>query len=97
MPYGSLDFAGAGETVPVIDFALFYVTGWHSKGGGFDNPCDAPGAAVPDVFSPGIDPNDSGVVSGYFINYIQPNIGGGGDAMPAIRITIGGCVAVMTK
>jgi hypothetical protein len=96
VPYGSLDFAGAGTTVPVIRFAQFYVTGWHSKGGGFDNPCAAPGAAVPDVFSPDVDPNDSGVVSGYFINDIQPNVGGSGDAA-CDPDEIGGCVAVMTK
>jgi Putative Flp pilus-assembly TadE/G-like len=96
VPYGSLDLSGSGDTVPIANFAFFYVTGWHSKGGGFDNPCAAPGASIPDVFAPGTDPNDSGVVSGYFIKYVAPNLGGGGDS-PCDPDTIGGCVAVMTK
>jgi hypothetical protein len=96
VPYGSLDISGSGETVPITNFAFFYVTGWHSKGGGFDNPCAAPGASIPDVFAPGTDPNDSGVVSGYFIKYVAPNLGGGGTE-PCNPDTIGGCVAVMTK
>jgi hypothetical protein len=96
VPYGSLDISGSGDTVPIANFAFFYVTGWHSKGGGFDNPCAAPGASIPDVFAPNTDPNDSGVVSGYFIKYVAPNTGGGGDA-PCNPDTIGGCVAVMTK
>jgi hypothetical protein len=96
VPFGSLDITGADETVPVLDFAFFYVTGWHSKGGGFDNPCDNPNAPIPDVFAPGTDPNDQGVVSGYFIKYVAPNTGGGG-TQPCNPSTIGGCVAVMTK
>jgi Putative Flp pilus-assembly TadE/G-like len=96
VPYGSLDLSGSGESVPIANFTYFYVTGWHSKGGGFDNPCAEPGAAIPDVFAPGSDPNDSGVVSGYFIKYVAPNLGGGGDS-PCDPDTIGGCVAVMTK
>ncbi len=96
VPYGSLNLAGSGTTVPIANFAFFYVTGWHSKGGGFDNPCAAPGASIPDVFAPDTDPNDSGVVSGYFIKYVAPNLGGGG-TQPCNPDTIGGCVAVMTK
>ena len=38
--------SGGGDTVPIVNFAYFYVTGWHSKGGGFDNPCAAPGSAA---------------------------------------------------
>ena len=76
VPYGSLDLSGSGESVPIANFA-YYVTGWHSKGGEFDNPCDEPRASIPDVFAPGTDPNDSGVVSGYFIKHVAPNLGGG--------------------
>ena len=93
MPYGSLDLR-VGESVPIANFA-YYVTGWHSKGGGFDNPCDEPRASIPIVFAPGTDPNDSGVVSGYFIKAVAPNLGGGGDS-PATR-TRSAAVAVMTK
>ena len=97
VPYGALKVSGAGTSVPIANFGFFYVTGWHNKGGGFDNPCAAPGAAIPDTFAPGTDPNDSGlVVSGYFIKTVAPNTGGAGDE-PCNPNTIGGCVAVMTK
>ena len=96
VPYGSLDIAGSGQSVPITNFAYFYVTGWHSKGGGFDNPCEAAGFTPPDQFAPGTNPNDSGVISGYFIKYVAPNVGGAGDS-PCNPDTIGGCVAVMTK
>ena len=98
VPYGSLAAigSGGGETVPISNFAYFYVTGWHSKGGGFDNPCEAPGFTPPDVFSPDATPDDQGVISGYFISYVAPNTGGAGDDQ-CDPDTIGGCVAVMTK
>jgi hypothetical protein len=96
VPYGSLEIAGSGSTVPIINFAYFYVTGWHSKGGGFDNPCADPNAPIPDVFAPDSDPNDSGVVSGYWVKPVVFNSGGGGEEACNPN-TIGGCVAVMTK
>ena len=96
MPYGSLEIAGSGNTVPIMNFAYFYITGWHSKGGGFDNPCAEPNAPIPDVFSPDSDPNDSGVISGYWVKPVVFNSGGGGEEACNPN-TIGGCVAVMTK
>ena len=41
-PFGSFDGSGSG-TVPVKDFAFFYVTGWTGQGGGFNNPCQGNG------------------------------------------------------
>jgi hypothetical protein len=98
VPYGSLDSigSGGGDTLPIANFAYFYVTHWHSKGGGFDNPCEDPGQDPPDVAADATSADDQGVVSGYFIKYVAPNIGGSGDA-PCDPDTIGGCVAVMTK
>ena len=95
VPYGSLSAigSGGGETVPIENFAFFYVTGWHSKGGGFDNPCENLNQDPPDAPT-GL--TDQGVVYGYFIKYVAPNTGGGGDAS-CDTDTIGGCVAVMTK
>jgi len=40
VPYGSFTGTGSG-TVPVIDFATFYITGWEGQGNGFSNPCSA--------------------------------------------------------
>ena len=42
VPFGSFDGSGSG-TVPVKDFAFFYVTGWTGNGNGFKNPCRTDG------------------------------------------------------
>lgn len=96
VPFGS--FAANGTyTVPVVDFAFFYITGWYGKGQGNENPCVSPPAGTtPDEFSPLAEPPDQGAISGYFIKYVAPNTGGSGTA-PCDTSTIGGCVAVMTK
>jgi hypothetical protein len=90
VPFGSFDGSGS-DTVPVIDFAFFYVTGWTSNGNGFRNPCKDDG----DAFVPGTE-GDSGSISGHFLKYINPNVGGGGEEECDFA-TLGGCVAVMVK
>ena len=90
VPFGSFDGSGSG-TVPVIDFAFFYVTGWTSNGNGFRNPCKDDG----DVFVPGTE-GDSGAISGHFLKYVSPNTGGGGTEACDPN-TLGGCVAVLVK
>ncbi|PWU19090.1 MAG: hypothetical protein C5B48_14035, partial [Candidatus Rokuibacteriota bacterium] len=60
-PYGS--FSGSGSTtVPVTNVGTFYVTGWTSQGGGFDNPCQGHG----DDPVPG-----PGYLVGHFIKYVK--------------------------
>jgi hypothetical protein len=63
-------FATEGQnTVPVTNFATFYVTGWRGSGGGSNGPCqaDPPGDALPD------DPvTESGTVVGHFMRYRGP-------------------------
>ena len=72
MPFGSFQSSGSG-TVPVKDFAFFYVTGWTGQGGGFNNPCQGNG----DDPVPG---NDPASIVGHFIKYVQnPNEGGSGN------------------
>jgi hypothetical protein len=91
VPFGSFSGSGSG-TVPVQDFAFFYVTGWTGQGGGFNNPCQGNG----DDPVPG---NDSAFIVGHFIKYVQnPNEGGSGE-LPCDfdPNSLGGCVAVMTK
>jgi hypothetical protein len=88
-PFGSFDGSGS-TTVPVTDFATFYVTGWTGQGGGFGNPCQ--GTAGDDPV-PGDDP---GVIVGHFIKYIQ-NPGTGGGTAPCDLNAFGSCVAVMTR
>jgi hypothetical protein len=87
-PFGS--FSGNGSnTVPVTDFASFYITGWTGQGQGFNNPCEGNGDdPVPN--------NDAGYVVGHFIKYVQTlNTGGGTTACDPNAF--GSCVAVMTR
>jgi hypothetical protein len=87
-PFGSFDGNGS-TTVPVTDFASFYVTGWTGQGQGFNNPCQGNGDdPVPN--------NDAGYIVGHFIKYIQTlNTGGGATACDLGAF--GSCVAVMTR
>jgi hypothetical protein len=87
-PFGSFDGNGS-TTVPVTDFATFYVTGWTGQGGGFNNPCQGNGDdPVPN--------DDPGVIVGHFIKYIQaPGTGSG--TTPCDPAAFGSCVAVMTR
>jgi hypothetical protein len=93
-PFGSFDGSG-NTTVPVTNFATFYVTGWTGQGQGFNNPCQGNGDdPVPN--------NDAGYIVGHFIKYVQVlNTGGGGPGF--CQLTSGGtlgsgsCVAVLTQ
>jgi hypothetical protein len=87
-PFGS--FSGSGSTtVPVTDFATFYVTGWTAQGQGFANPCQGNGDdPVPN--------GDAGYIVGHFIKYIQ-NTGAGSGTTPCDPDAFGSCVAAMTR
>jgi hypothetical protein len=79
---------GTSGSVPVTGFGHFYVTGWTGQGSGFDNPCQGQGDdPVPN--------NDSGLIVGHFIFYID-TVGGDGTA-PCDPTSINACVIVMTK
>jgi hypothetical protein len=82
VPYGS--FAGSGSgTVPVLDFAYFYVTGWAGQGGNTD-PCTAD------------DPAQSGFIVGHFIKYIQ-GLDNASGSTPCDPNAFGGCVVQLTE
>lgn len=87
--YGAFSHVnGTSGSVPVTGFGHFYVTGWTGQGGGFDNPCQGNGDdPVPN--------NDSGLIVGHFIYYID-KVGGDGSA-PCDPNSINACVIVMTK
>jgi hypothetical protein len=91
-PFGSFDGSGSATTVPVENFAFFYVTGWTGQGQGFNNPCSVP----PDDPSPG-----PGYIVGHFIKYVQTiNTGGGGPGFCDLStgsLNTGACVAVLTQ
>jgi hypothetical protein len=87
-PYGA--FTGNGSnTVPVTDFATFYVTGWTGSGQGFNNPCQGNGDdPVPN--------NDAGYIVGHFIKYIQ-TLSTGSGSQACDPSAFGACVAVMSR
>ena len=60
-PFGSFDGSGNG-TVPVQNFAYFYITGWAGSGGGFTNPCGATGT-TPSPRGPATSPATSSSTS----------------------------------
>jgi hypothetical protein len=87
-PFGS--FSGSGSAVvPVTGFSTFYLTGWTGSGGGFDNPCQGNGDdPVPN--------NDTGLIVGHFIKYVD-TLGGGTGTAPCDLNALGTCVAVLTR
>jgi hypothetical protein len=87
--YGAFSHVnGTSGSVPVTGFGHFYVTGWTGQGGGFDPPCQGNGDdPVPN--------NDSGLIVGHFIFYLN-KLGGDGTA-PCDPTSINACVIVMTK
>jgi hypothetical protein len=89
-PFGAFAGTGNDETVPVVGFATFYVTGWTGQGSGFDNPCQG--------FTPSDDPvpnNDPGTIVGHFIRYIA-NVNTGDNGQVCVEDSLTPCVAVMT-
>jgi hypothetical protein len=81
-PFGTFQGSGNG-TVPVQEFATFYVTGWAGSGNGFSNPCPDPVPA-------------SGYIVGHFIKYVK-GIGSGSGSQACDPNSFGACVAVMTR
>jgi hypothetical protein len=88
-PFGT--FSGNGSsTVPVENFAYFYVTGWGRNGNGGGGSC-AGDDKMPDGSS-----IPAGYVVGHFIKYVQTlNTGGSGTVCDPNGF--GSCVAVLTK
>ncbi len=87
-PFGA--FGGSGSTtVPVTDFATFYITGWTSQGGGFANPCQGAGDdPVPN--------NDGGYIVGHFVKYIQ-SLNPGSGSEPCDMGAFGSCIVELTR
>jgi hypothetical protein len=86
-PFGA--FSGSGSnTVPVIRFAAFYITGWTGQGGGFDNPCLAVGDEMP---------TNPAEIVGRFIKYVDVPNEGGGDVETCNFSGIEPCTAALVK
>jgi hypothetical protein len=99
-PFGSFSGTGNDETVPVTNFATFYITGWSGQGS-FNNPCstsDVPAdPLLRDDPTPTGKGNDSGYVVGHFINYVQVLNNGGGGTESCDFTALRTCVAVLTR
>jgi hypothetical protein len=86
--YGAFSHVnGTSGSVPIIGFGHFYVTGYTGQGGGFDPPTNCNMDPVPN--------NDSGLIVGHFIRYLDK--AGGTGTSPCDPSSINACVIVMTK
>jgi hypothetical protein len=92
--YGALSHVnGTSRSIPVTDFATFYVTGWTGQGGGFDNPCQKPGGGDDPVPN-----NDPGLIVGHFIKYVNSlNTTDNTGSPMCNQNSFGACVAVLTQ
>jgi len=85
-PFGT--FTGTGnETVPVTNFATFYVTGWAGEGNGHSSKsiCETDDEA------------ESGTIVGHFIKYVQSLNEGEASEEPCDLSALTPCVAVLTE
>jgi hypothetical protein len=85
-PFGTFQGSGS-DTVPVIGFATFYITGWAGNGNSFTNPCQGNGD----------DTAQPGYVVGHFIKYIDTLDTTGGGQSACDMSDFGTCVAVLTE
>jgi len=92
-PFGTFTGTGADETVPVIGFASFYITGYTGEGG-VKTPCaDLTGDDADDY---AINPPPKGHIAGHFVTAVQPNTGGAGTEECDFD-AIYSCIAVLVK
>ena len=96
VPYGALKNTGPQEGLPILNFAAFYVTGWHGNNGNpGNNPCDSPdpdgaGPARPD------EPADTGEIIGYFVDWTMPSAPGNPNAVCVVN-QLRPCVPVLVR
>ncbi|MFY9579610.1 MAG: pilus assembly protein TadG-related protein [Gaiellaceae bacterium] len=85
--YGTFSHtSGRSTTIPVTDFATFYITGYDGS------PCTSPGVTDhPDDPIP-----DRGTIVGHFIKYVD-TLNSGGGTIICDPTSFGACVPVMTK
>jgi Flp pilus assembly protein TadG len=85
-PFGSFTSTG-NETVPVTNFATFYVTGWAGQGQGHNSKsiCETDDEAEP------------GTIVGHFIKYVESLNEGEASEEPCDLSALTPCVAVLTE
>jgi hypothetical protein len=85
-PFGS--FSGSGsDTVPVTNFAIFYVTGWAGQGEGNSSQS----------ICPSDDPAEAGTIVGHFVKYVQALNDGSAGEETCDFASPTPCVAVLTE
>lgn len=95
VPYGAYKGTGSQDTMPILTFAAFYITGWEGKGNGANqNPClsapPGPPGSRPD------EPTDGGDIVGYFVDYTLPDAPGDPDSHCVIG-QLQPCVPVLVR
>ncbi len=88
VPLGSFEGTLTGKSVPILDIATFYVTGWQGVGAA-SNPCQQTGG--------GDDSAQRGEIVGHFIKYIDLNNAGGGTEELCDPDSLAPCVAAFTR
>jgi len=97
VPYGAYKNTASQEGMPVLNFAAFYITGWHGNAGNAgQNPCertdpDGAGPALPDETMP------AGSIAGYFVDYVTPSAPGDPDAPACKPDQLRPCVPVLVR
>lgn len=87
-PFGSFSGSGGNETVPVTNFATFYVTGWAGQG---------KEGQTSQSICPGDEKAESGTIVGHFIKYVDVlNEGHASEEMCNFE-SLTPCEAVMTE
>jgi hypothetical protein len=92
-PFGSFAGSGAAETVPVTDFAIFYVTGWAGQGEGKSSSEICPGGEGAE----GDDPAETATIVGHFVKYVQSLNDGSAGEETCDFASPTPCVAVLTE
>ena len=75
MPYGAYKNTGPQDTMPLLTFAAFYVTGWSGSGGSGKNPCEDQ-SKLPDPNAIVDEDTNGGDIAGYFVGYTMPDAPG---------------------
>jgi len=92
-PFGTFTDTGT-ETVPVIGFASFYITGYTNEGGGVNTPCANITGTGADAYA--INPPPPGHIAGHYFKQLNPNTGGSGTETCDFD-SVNQCAAVLVK
>jgi hypothetical protein len=93
MPYGTFKNVNPGnESLPVLDFAAFYVTGWAGQGNSNDDPC-----AGDDFTHADGTPLQAGEVVGHFVEFTGPDEAPPDENAQCVAGQIRPCEAVLVR